>query len=100
MPVCIVKGCTNRSSVKSRQQEEVEKTMKITLHAFPKCPTERQLWLNSLGLENSVVPKYPAICSVHFRHEDLDRTSLNSMCKIKGECNTICKITRNQGRKY
>ncbi|XP_076284743.1 uncharacterized protein LOC143211168 isoform X1 [Lasioglossum baleicum] len=75
MPAYIVKGCTNRSSVKNRQQE-LEKTMKITLHAFPKCRMKRQLWLNSLGLENSVVPKCAAVCSVHFKPEDLDRTSL------------------------
>ncbi|XP_076645377.1 uncharacterized protein LOC143354893 isoform X2 [Halictus rubicundus] len=33
----------------------------------------RQLWLNSLGLDESTVPKEYVVCSDHFRSQDFDR---------------------------
>ncbi|XP_076276272.1 uncharacterized protein LOC143207089 isoform X2 [Lasioglossum baleicum] len=76
MPTCVVKNCVNRTFKKNCTQEMKEKITKITFHRLPKNGISRQLWLKSLGLNESTLPKECVVCSDHFRSEDFDRTSM------------------------
>lgn len=96
MPTCVSKGCRNRSSTKSYRQKELEETMKITFHALPRDGMRRQLWLSSLGLEESSLPKQAVICSAHFRNKDFDKTSL-SCIRLKSDAVPYAKFLENAG---
>ncbi|XP_076232401.1 uncharacterized protein LOC143177947 isoform X2 [Calliopsis andreniformis] len=84
MPMCIVKGCTNRSFMKSLRQEQLEERSKITFHMVPKDSVRRQLWLKNIGVDESSLPKKAVVCSCHFRNRDFDTTSL-SYIRLKAD---------------
>lgn len=44
----------------------------------PQDAARRQMWLESLGLDEGAVSKHSVVCSLHFKKEDIDRTSLAS----------------------
>ncbi|XP_076382518.1 THAP domain-containing protein 2-like [Megalopta genalis] len=77
MPTCMVKGCRNKSSDKTRRQRLLEEAFNITFHSLPKDPERRQLWLHNLMLDNVIIVKKVVVCSVHFKDSDFDRTSLS-----------------------
>ncbi|XP_064487369.1 uncharacterized protein LOC135399567 [Ornithodoros turicata] len=71
MPSCFVPGCKNHSG---RRLEGV------TFHRIPKNQQRRAAWLHALGYPPDREPsKYSSICSLHFREEHIDRTSLSSV---------------------
>ncbi|XP_046472810.1 uncharacterized protein [Neodiprion pinetum] len=75
MPYCVASNCKNRSFSKSQKQCEVEVENKVTFHLFPKNIERRRIWLDTIGLTNTSVPKYAYLCSCHFSPESFDRTS-------------------------
>ncbi|XP_017888537.1 THAP domain-containing protein 2-like [Ceratina calcarata] len=77
MPSCMVEFCKNRTSTKSRKQEDLEKTVKITFHVLPKNNIRRQLWLKSLQLDEASISKRPVVCSLHFKNEDFECSSFS-----------------------
>ncbi|XP_066596859.1 THAP domain-containing protein 2-like isoform X2 [Prorops nasuta] len=78
---CMAKNCMSRrgSSRKNMKQLEWERKNKvaITFHRFPKDPLRRETWQNIMGLTDQVLPAKAALCSMHFRANHMDRTSLS-----------------------
>lgn len=77
MPSCIVKNCKNRSSQKSFKQEVLEEKVKISFHRLPKKDHKRNLWMKQLGLKQSDLHNDTVVCSIHFKTEDFDKSSLS-----------------------
>ncbi|RLU15115.1 hypothetical protein DMN91_013002 [Ooceraea biroi] len=75
MGYCIVSGCSNRSSNKRKNWEQLEKENnhnKFSFHLFPKDPDKCNKWLEALGLKNWYPCKTAAVCSAHFKEEDYE----------------------------
>ncbi|XP_039290476.1 THAP domain-containing protein 6-like [Nilaparvata lugens] len=66
---CIAYGCFNKGG-------NVEG---ITFHSFPKNEDLRRKWIIATKRKDWEPTKYSKICSAHFREDDIDRTSLNSV---------------------
>ncbi|TGZ49006.1 uncharacterized protein [Temnothorax longispinosus] len=79
MPVrCAAIACGNTMDIKRKPvvQIELEKVMKITFHVFPSDPVRRAEWIRILRLENKNINNRSRLCSLHFKEEHIDRTSL------------------------
>nr|XP_012222713.1 PREDICTED: THAP domain-containing protein 2-like isoform X2 [Linepithema humile] len=75
---CVAIGCINTADVnrKSEAQIELEKVTKITFHSFPSDPVRRMQWIKIMNLEDRGINKRSRLCSLHFKEEFMDRTSL------------------------
>ncbi|XP_049796085.1 uncharacterized protein LOC126212717 [Schistocerca nitens] len=49
------------------------------MHSFPKDAARRSLWIKALRLKDWEPTQYSAVCSMHFREADIDRTSLSTI---------------------
>ncbi|XP_020288894.1 uncharacterized protein LOC109857201 [Pseudomyrmex gracilis] len=67
---CIAKNCHNRSSRKSKQQEELEKTQKISFHVLPKNAMKRRMWCEAMNISEASISQSATICSMHFQPKD------------------------------
>ncbi|GLV46479.1 hypothetical protein CBL_20809 [Carabus blaptoides fortunei] len=80
MPVCVAFGCGNRSGRKSQSQKCAEESgSRISFHSFPKDPERRAQWITAVRRENWQPSNISRICSVHFKEDDFDKTSLSSI---------------------
>ncbi|XP_067208102.1 THAP domain-containing protein 1-like [Linepithema humile] len=73
MVQCLLQSCKNRSDCQNWKQGN-RKNVKITFHKFPKNPTTRAMWLESLGINLSSIPNTARICSAHFDEKFFDKT--------------------------
>lgn len=71
MVTCCVIGCNNRCTNIEKNSAE-----KITFHKIPKDEKRRKEWIRAVCRKDWEASARSAICSVHFRQEDIDRSSL------------------------
>ncbi|XP_063365897.1 zinc finger protein 14-like [Cydia amplana] len=64
---CCVKGCSNNSSNKKKDPNDV-----TSFHAFPSNIELKQKWLKAIGRPDWAPPAYARICSGHFSYEQIN----------------------------
>ncbi|XP_063386883.1 zinc finger protein 354A-like [Cydia fagiglandana] len=64
---CCVKGCSNNSSNKKKDPNDV-----TSFHAFPSNTGLKQKWLKAIGRPDWAPPAYARICSGHFSYEQIN----------------------------
>ncbi|XP_064457431.1 uncharacterized protein LOC135368214 [Ornithodoros turicata] len=67
MVTCCVLGCKSRSGKSPNG---------ITFHKFPNNPELKAAWVAAVKRRNWQPTAHSTVCSIHFREEDVDRTSL------------------------
>jgi len=107
MPIiyCVALGCrnTNCDKQKTEAQTELEKTVRVTFHAFPVDPIRRAEWLKIMKLEITIFHKrrFIYLCSLHFEEKFIDRSSLFGDVRLRENAiphlyeNTLCDNTFN-----
>ncbi|GAB6025313.1 hypothetical protein CHUAL_010728 [Chamberlinius hualienensis] len=76
MVACAAYGCKNRS----------EKSRGVTFHTFPRNAEILKKWIQAIRRKNWTPTQSSRLCSIHFRPEDIDRTSL---CVVRLRENVI-----------
>ncbi|XP_063537566.1 zinc finger protein 564-like [Cydia strobilella] len=64
---CCVKGCSNNSSNKKKDPNDV-----TSFHSFPSNTELKQKWLKAIGRPDWAPPAYARICSGHFSYEQIN----------------------------
>ncbi|XP_073961801.1 uncharacterized protein [Choristoneura fumiferana] len=64
---CCVKGCTNNSSNKKKDPNDI-----TSFHAFPTNIELKQKWVRAIGRPNWAPPSYARVCSAHFSYEQIN----------------------------